>query len=103
MRKNQPERPLLESLQARISKLEGGIPRLTDVDIALHQQSLAAIAALQAEVTALKADKARLDSGMIMTWDRDDFGEMHQTERHGMNLRAAIDEAIGRSQQLNPA
>jgi hypothetical protein len=61
------------------------------------------LASLRAEVEALRADKARLDSGMIMTWDRDQFGETHQTERRGMSLRAAIDEAISRSQPLKPA
>lgn len=68
-----------------------------------HGAAQQELASLRAEVKTLRADKARLDSGMIMTFDRDEFGETHQTERHGMNLRAAIDEAIGRSHPLNPA
>jgi hypothetical protein len=45
---------------------------------------------------ALEADKARLDSGCIMTTDYDDFGDRTVTERRGLNLRAAIDAAIAK-------
>lgn len=68
-----------------------------------HGAAKQELASLRAEIETLRADQARLDSGMIMTFDRDEFGETHQTERHGMNLRAAIDEAIGRSHPINPA
>jgi hypothetical protein len=79
MRKNQPERPLLESLQARISKLEGGISRPTDVDIALHQQSLDTITALQAEVTALSKN--------VIEFTREDFdATLNNLRRMGASI-----------------
>ncbi|MFY1021160.1 hypothetical protein [Ectopseudomonas khazarica] len=51
---------------------------------------------LRAQVEQLLQDKARLDSGCIVTNDRNEFGESYQTERRGMNLRASIDDAIAR-------
>ncbi|MFI8981472.1 hypothetical protein [Ectopseudomonas khazarica] len=51
---------------------------------------------LRAQVEQLQQDKARLDSGCIVTNDRNEFGESYQTERRGMNLRASIDDAIAR-------
>lgn len=50
--------------------------------------------ALIAEVRALREDKARLDSGCIVTNERDDFGEEYKCERRGNDLRKMIDEAI---------
>lgn len=41
-----------------------------------------------------EADIRRLDSGVIMTDERDDFGEEYKCERRGLDLRAMIDEAI---------
>ncbi|MDU8358029.1 hypothetical protein [Pseudomonas syringae group sp. J309-1] len=53
----QDDRPLLTRLEKRIEKREGGMPRPTDVDIALHQQSAAVIAELAA---ALKLTRENL-------------------------------------------
>ena len=53
----------------------------------------AAILELCAEVRALREDKARLDSGCIVTHERDEFGEEYRCERRGNDLRAMIDEA----------
>lgn len=52
------------------------------------------VLALIAEVRALRKDKARLDSGCIMTNERDDFGDEYKCERRGNDLRKMIDEAI---------
>lgn len=52
-----------------------------------------AILSLIAEVRALREDKARLDSGAIMTVERDEFGEEYRCERRGNDLRAMIDAA----------
>lgn len=49
---------------------------------------------LRAENAELRKDKARLDSGMIMTPERDEFGETFLCERRGMDLREAIDAAM---------
>ncbi|KAA0089339.1 hypothetical protein CIW54_07690 [Paraburkholderia sp. T12-10] len=51
------------------------------------------ILALIAEVRALREDKARLDSGCIVTHERDEFGEEYTCERRGNDLRAMIDAA----------
>ncbi|MCY1314363.1 hypothetical protein D9M70_649910 [compost metagenome] len=48
----------------------------------------------QAEIEALRKDKDRLDSGCIMTHERDEFGQAYKSERRGLDLRAAIDDAI---------
>lgn len=49
--------------------------------------------ALIAEVRALQEDKARLDSGCIVTHERDEFGEEYRCERRGNDLRTMIDAA----------
>lgn len=46
------------------------------------------------EVQQMRKDKARLDSGVIMTHERDEFGLEYMSERRGVNLRAAIDAAM---------
>ena len=51
------------------------------------------VLALIAEVRALREDKARLDSGCIVTHERDEFGEEYRCERRGNDLRAMIDAA----------
>lgn len=48
----------------------------------------------EAERDALLKDKARLDSGVIMTSERDEFGEEYTCERRGLDLRAMIDAAM---------
>ena len=48
------------------------------------------------QIEQLLQDKVRLDSGCIVTNDRNEFGESYQTERRGVNLRASIDDAIAR-------
>lgn len=52
------------------------------------------ILALIAEVRALRKDRERLDSGCIMTHERNEFGEEYKCERRGNDLRKMIDEAI---------
>lgn len=49
--------------------------------------------ALIAEVRTLREDKARLDSGCIVTHECDEFGEEYRCERRGNDLRAMIDAA----------
>jgi hypothetical protein len=49
---------------------------------------------VEAFVKAARADKARLDSGCIMTNERDEFGDEYKCERRGNDLRKMIDEAI---------
>lgn len=51
------------------------------------------ILTLIAEVRVLREDKARLDSGCIVTYERDEFGEEYRCERRGNDLRAMIDAA----------
>lgn len=51
------------------------------------------VLALIAEVRTLREDKARLDSGCIVTYERDEFGEEYTCERRGNDLRAMIDAA----------
>lgn len=48
------------------------------------------------ELEALRRDAARLDSGCIMTHERDEFGMEYKCERRGVDLRAAIDEAMAK-------
>jgi hypothetical protein len=45
-------------------------------------------------IAGLARDKARLDSGVIMTSERDDIGEEYTCERRGLDLRAMIDAAM---------
>lgn len=52
------------------------------------------ICRLRVQIEQLLQDKVRLDSGRIVTNDRNEFGESYKTERRGMNLRASIDEAM---------
>ena len=49
---------------------------------------------LHARVQELERDKERLDSGCILTDERDEFGDEYQCARRGLDLRAAIDAAI---------
>ncbi|WP_322979143.1 hypothetical protein [Pseudomonas sp. C11] len=51
---------------------------------------------LRAQLEQLQQDKARLDSGCIITDDRDEFGESYRTEHCGMDLRTRIDEAMAK-------
>lgn len=53
-------------------------------------------AVVAAEVEALRKDKARLDSGCIMTSERDEFGTEYQCERRGLDLRERIDAAMAK-------
>ena len=46
-----------------------------------------------AELEALRADRDRLDSGRIITQERDVFGKTHTCELFGVDLRAAVDAA----------
>lgn len=46
------------------------------------------------EVRALREDKDRLDSGCILTHERDEFGGEYFCERRGNNLRQMIDNAM---------
>jgi len=75
-----PETCLLpEDLKAKVSFEFGAHPGV--------------ILALITEVRALREDKARLDSGCIVTYERDEFGEEYRCERRGNDLRAMIDAA----------
>ncbi|WP_425054743.1 hypothetical protein [Pseudomonas abyssi] len=85
--------------------------RLTDHEavIASYQSALDAEAKIKAGLredvafltkqrddleAASAADKARLDSGCIMTNERDEFGHEYQCQRRGLNLRERIDAAL---------
>jgi len=59
-----------------------------------HVVPAATVRALVGEVRALRKDKERLDSGCIMTSERDEFGESYKCERRGNDLRKMIDEAM---------
>lgn len=48
---------------------------------------------LRAFVDANAADRRRLDSGCLVLQEREEFGEAHQCEHRGLNLRAVIDAA----------
>lgn len=64
-------------------------------DYVLHED----YAALLARLELAEADVRRLNSGVIMTNERDEFGEEYKCERRGLNLRAMIDEAIEAGQR----
>jgi hypothetical protein len=53
------------------------------------------IAELTAKLREAEQDAKRLDSGCIVIDGRDEFGEKESVEHRGLNLRAAIDRAIG--------
>ena len=57
----------------------------------------ATVAMLRAQIADLTKDKQRLDSGRIVTLERDEFGHSYTCERRGLNLRAAIDDAMARA------
>lgn len=59
----------------------------------LNRTLRAELRRLAAEVEALRADAERLDSGCILTQERDEFGEPYQRITTGIDLRAAIDAA----------
>lgn len=56
-----------------------------------------------AELEALRADRDRLDSGRLITRERDIFGKTHTCELAGLDLRAAIDAATALDDQRQPA
>lgn len=63
----------------------------------LPDEAAAAVERLQAELEAAQADTRRLDSGCIAFRDRDDyFGDEFVRVFKGVDLRACIDDAIGR-------
>jgi hypothetical protein len=67
---------------------------------ACNRDEQEALATLRAYLALAEKDAQRLDSGCIVTNDRDEFGEEYITERRGLDLRAAIDAAIAaRTQQ----
>jgi hypothetical protein len=51
---------------------------------------------LCAEIEALRKDKERLDSGVMVYTTFDEFGERIKVESRGNDLRAMIDEGIAR-------
>jgi hypothetical protein len=55
------------------------------------------------ERAPLIRDTLRLDSGRIMTDERDEFGEEYQCDRRGIDLRAAIDAAMEEAKKDNPS
>lgn len=56
----------------------------------------AEIARLTAELEEARKDVDQLNSGVIVTQDRDEFGEQYNCLRTGIDLRAAIDAAISK-------
>ncbi|MBR8141169.1 hypothetical protein KDW46_02190 [Burkholderia vietnamiensis] len=94
--------------------------RYRDVISKLPLQAANAIDALLAEVEAIEqaildpenqpsqygtvlleaaaADKRRLDSGCILTHERDEFGQEYECERRGLDLRERIDAALAQRQ-----
>jgi hypothetical protein len=61
----------------------------------LLQKQLRSLERDRAMLEPLLEDKARLDSGCIITRDRDDFGDGYiNCERRGLDLRADIDAAM---------
>lgn len=56
--------------------------------------SSAVVLTLIERLERAEADARRLDSGVIMTSERDDFSEEYKRERRGLDLRAMIDEAV---------
>ncbi|MCK2122168.1 hypothetical protein [Pseudomonas sp. PNPG3] len=69
-------------------------PDLTKSGFVTGDAHDATVAVLRAQIADLTADKQRLDSGRIVTQERDEFGQPYNCERRGVDLRAAIDEAI---------
>lgn len=64
-------------------------------DIRMYFNSTSAeIARLTKELEEARKDTDRLNSGIILTQDRDDFGDQNNCLRTGIDLRAAIDAAI---------
>lgn len=61
----------------------------------------ARIAELEKERDALKVDGERLDSGCIVTHERDEFGAEYECERRGVDLRARIDAAMEINKRQN--
>lgn len=57
-------------------------------------EHLGRIAELEKERDALKVDVERLDSGCIVTHERDEFGAEYECERRGIDLRSRIDAAM---------
>lgn len=55
---------------------------------------LSVINSLAVVDAGLLADKARLDSGVIVTSESNEFGETYKCERRGNDLRAMIDEGM---------
>lgn len=90
---------------ARIAKLEFLLDSERSTNKALSDENalladrqphelLVKIADLEKERDALKADAERLDSGCIVTHERDEFGAEYECERRGVDLRARIDAAM---------
>lgn len=82
---------------ARSAAREGAVSIIRALNAAKQEYDDASepdiLLALIAEVRALREDKARLDSGAIVTYERDEFGEEYRCERRGNDLRAMIDAA----------
>jgi hypothetical protein len=53
-----------------------------------------ALGEMNQELCELRKDKERLDSGVIMTRERDEFGDEYKCERRDNDLRKMIDEAM---------
>lgn len=52
------------------------------------------LSTIRAFIEQAGKDAERLDSGCITTHDRDEFGTDYRTLRTGLDMRAAIDQAI---------
>ncbi|WP_227461636.1 hypothetical protein [Cupriavidus pauculus] len=80
--------PAIGQMVVTLQRVEGKTPAT------MKAEAEARVRELEGQLAAAQADVARLDSGVIMTRERDDFGEEYNCERRGLNLRAMIDAAI---------
>lgn len=76
---------------------DGGIVERIEWLRGMYEDKKVEIAELFAMLEAAEEDRKLLDSGCIMTYERDEFGE-HMCERRGLNLRAAIRDAMQKEQ-----
>lgn len=85
--------PAIGKMIVTLQRVEGKTPAT------MKAEADARVRELEGQLAAAQADVARLDSGVIMTQERDDFGDTYNCERRGLNLRAMIDAAIEAGQR----
>lgn len=84
---------VFDALDRAIEQLATLLSRIEWLEAEKHSWKTYA-AGLNSRIDALSKDAERLDSGCIMTHERDDYGQEYKCQRNGLNLRAAIDAAI---------